>query len=213
MTKVADQTELKIRRYIDDLQRRLLEESLSFRELKGAVGPLIGHTHKERPLETSYLRLFDELNIKATRAHNEIRHFEDRWYIYGDNRQRHSDHEYLNNMPKKDTRDTTMYLYQLLEPGTYADIFRSLNTNLDSLAFKTELQLFESSSHHLYPYVQSKADYVHFLFKSNGKYHVAICELSYEEHFGEKVELLEIRDFFDPEVWKADRENCFAVLF
>lgn len=44
MAKVSDEMELKIRRWIDDVLIRLLKGSMSFREAKNLLGPLMGQT-------------------------------------------------------------------------------------------------------------------------------------------------------------------------
>lgn len=60
--KVADQTELKIRRYTDDLQRRMLEGALSFDEVKKVVGPLIGQ--KQQFLTSFGIITLDPIKVK-----------------------------------------------------------------------------------------------------------------------------------------------------
>lgn len=203
MTKVADQKELKIRRYTDDLQRRLIEGSLSFSELKKTVGPLIGQFHKPFPSETSHLRLIGETTISATKAGIGMKQENQTLFNSVDPDFDNWDAQTVS----KDTEEAKAYVYDQMQNGTYAEIFGSFNKNLDLLEFETHEQIkdfVKNSPELLHP----KGWYTHFLYKNkSGKRFVADVDRSSDGDLS-----VFVNRFSCGSVWSADFADRFVIL-
>ena len=203
MTKVADQQELKIRRYTDDLQRRLIEGSLSFSELKKVVGPLIGQFYKPFPQETSHLRLIGETTISSTKAGKGM----DQDNKHPFNRVDEDFDNWDAQTVSKDTEEAKAYVYEQIKNGTYANIFGSLNKDLDVLEFKTHEQIkdfVKNSSELLHP----KGYATHFLYKNkSGKRFVARVGRDSDGDLD-----VDVYELSDGRVWGADGAFRFVIL-
>ena len=204
--KVVDKTELKIRRYIDDLQRRLIEGSLSFDSFKKVVGPLIGQYPNEMPVRTYHLEFVGMAVIPATKSSNGMDPENPFPFDYISD-----DFDNQNQTVSMDTKEVSAFVYKQINFGTIVKIFRSFERDLDLISFETHEQIkkFVEQRRGLLHPKNHQGFYTHFLFKNlDEEYCVAVVEyLSRDESLE-----IDIIDFNDDEILDPDFEHRFVVL-
>ncbi len=155
------------------------------------------------PQETSHLRLIAETIISATKAGPGMKKENQRLFDSVDKDFDNWDAQTVS----KDTEETTAYVYEQMQNGTYADIFGSFNKNLDLLDFETHEQIkdfVKNSPELLHP----KGYATHFLYKNKiGKRFVADLHRRSDGHLSMRV-----FEFSSGSVWYANSAYRFVIL-
>lgn len=164
---------------------------------------LTGEKNELFPQETSHLRLIGETTISATKAGARMKQENQTLFCGVDSDFDNWDAQTVS----KDTEEATAYVYELMQNGTYTDIFGSFNKNLDLLEFETHEQIkdFVKNSPEL---LHSKGYVGFFLCKNkSGKRFVADVY-----RFSDGDLFVRVDDFSDDCVWVAGIARRFVVL-
>lgn len=157
------------------------------------------------PLKTSHLRLIDVKNLPATLAGQGIN--EDNKYPFA---RVSSDFDALKaHTVSKNTEQVKAYLYELEESGTYEEIFRSFDVELEFLSFKTDEQIREyvKRSPEL---VFSPAEFTYFLFK-NKEDEYFVASVNRNDSLRLDIDVDKLLGYHDP-LFASDYDSHFVVL-